>query len=224
MTTDLNIRRSGDFTPAVTEFRGKLSGMSGTQEDNPFRPGEKRSIAHFTFTEMEVLEAREPLNITEWTIDINMNDSVANTPWGVFGDSVIEILGQESLDPLKGKVQRWKWAPAKLTKRDQETGEFKVQPSRCWQVMEVEGYETTNDGESSEGSNSTSLIGQLAEVADGKTEEEFLTYIFSDEGEKFKKHPEWLTLQQKIIDREIVSDMEGLNLVTKDSDGVMAKV
>ena len=164
----------------VRWFKGKLKKVSVESATFGTRTTERLV---WDFVDCEILESREPYPYPTVQFKIT-NSNRPNTSYEALKKSLERVLsGVISVDSLEGKMQEWKQAPAQLrlpvnnpdgtpVMGPDGRALWEIQTGSSWQLVSCEGYES-----SAEQSNS---LRDLANLAHGKTEQEFYTAIMGD--------------------------------------------
>lgn len=200
-----SIDRPSDNTIPLLEFSGVLKDYVAEDRKDD-RSGRTWTTITFNFTDLEVIETTEPYPFPIAKIQIPYGTR-SKTRWAVFAESARGILPQVDIDLLVGKRQKWVWGSCEL--RQQVDGEWKNVEADSWQVVEVEGYGNSGEDDSN-------LIDALVELADGKTEAEFNSAVFSDE--KLKKMGGYSSAVDMIINRKFFDAMKEIGKLEKSGD------
>lgn len=192
----------------VTEFKGVLKDVNLTDGEN----NRKRIV--WDFTEAEIIQTREPYAFPTVQVSINYTNR-DNTGYAAWKKSLEKVVnGPVSTDDLKGKRFHLKRIafPVRGPVREAD-GSIKLNadgrqvwenmPMEVWQVVGIEGYANAQD----EGNQ----FEELAELADGKTEEEFYGAIMKDS--KLKANS---TLINAVIARNLIPTMVTMGVVKVD--------
>ena len=196
------LEKSGYRHPLI-HFKGVL------QKYTPQPPNEQSRISvHFDFTDVEVIESREPYDfpVAQIRVLFSKRDSSA---WGVFGASIERIDKELDVPFLTGKMQEWKYTEGhslgfkdKVTQEDVEIG--------AWEVMSI-GEQTTIAGiTASSGAPSQDAV--VLELLAEKTMAEFNILIFADPRVSMET-------KQKAIDKKLVQGLIANGTVSVDKDG-----
>jgi len=211
---------TGGDSPLI-RFRGTLDSFVSEDRTDEQSGRQYRHIV-FNFTDIsgeDVLEATEPFPFPVAQIRIPYSEPTKSrgaTKWEAFAASIRSLavpLGVgpgEVLQALVGKRQEW--ARSESTVRVMEEGQWVDAQRSCWKVIEVIGVS---------GGNSTGMdiLAHVADLLDGKNEQEFYQVLYPDE--KARQHPEIIT---QATQRELLPALKAAGLVDVGADGVWHKV
>lgn len=194
----------GFQTTPLTDFRGRLVDFD---IDTRF----SRTTVQLKFTDVEVIESREPYNFPVAQIDIRYSDR-KRSKWGIYQKSIKDLLAgapitkfQPLFDQhLVDKMQRMTLTPGHdLGFKDRETGEDVIVDA--WTLTELEGAGVTEQ----------TPLDIALDLANGKTVPEFNTAALKNPGIK------GTAIQTDILNNTFIQRMLDEGLLTEDKDGIL---
>lgn len=213
MAIDLNFAPPAENRSPLVKFRGKLAAL--TQETfTPEGGGNARVRVKFQFTDLEVIESTEPYLLPIAEISIGYSNR-SETAWAALAASCRKLLPTPDPNLLEGKTQVWHYTTARL--RVNRDGEWvTADDAKAWQVEEIEGYGSADEG-------GKDLMTEIVSLLDGKDESAFNNAFFTSA--ELKRLPGYQdALNDLLNDRGLYKALESGGLVAKDADGIYHKV
>ena len=217
-----SMEKSSDGGSPLIKFRGILKEyelIETTYQDS----GRKSERVKFDFTDVQVIESREPYSFPIATIQIGYNNQ-SDSRWDVWKESAAKFLPTRDIDLLQGKEQEWYYGPAKVRGPlknedgedviDERTGKAKwgLMDADAWQVTWVEGAEVA-DG--------ASITDRVLELLDGKTESAFNAALMTDQ--EARRFPQYMDTVSAMTDRKLIPGLVTAGLVKQNTDGTYSK-
>ena len=214
----------------LLHFKGELKEWHKDSREFTNDDGSKRTgiTIRFEFINIEVLDATEPYPYPIATIRVPYappQTSGGGTRWEALAKSLRIMLpdvpGDQRIDTLVGKSQEWRQlkSPLRVPLKEEDGVTPKVNErgrpvwgdgeGLAWQLVQLDGAGAPED-----------LTGFIAQVADGKTEQQFYAALLSDPGisPKIINRPDIVT---SITDRKLLDSLLMANLVTRDPEGIL---
>lgn len=196
----------------VTEFKGDLKDINLTSEE-----GSNRQRLVLDFTDCEIIETREPYAFPIVQLNINYRNR-DKTAYGALKKSWERIIqGAIITDDLKNRRFHMKRMPAVISTPPRDEAGNLIQGARwvdqtmeVWQCLEISGYSTPEQN--------NNQMKDLAQLANGKTEQEFYMAIMGDS--KLKANSE---LINSVVNRKLIPTMVELGLISITGDKIEAK-
>lgn len=201
------------FTGNLKEYKINQRTYEGRQNPN--------YIVVFDFTDLTVIESREPYFFPTAQIQIPFSDR-ADTRWAAFTKSVRSIIPADQwanlsqpLDILVGKRVEFflKAANLRLPVRDEsgETieGKWAVQLSEAWQLESLEGF-TSAEGQ-------VDIWDLVLEFANGKKETEIKAWVYNEP--KLKSLPKFNDVVEATAEGNLLSSLVTAGKLTRDNEG-----
>ena len=189
------------FWGDVVDINDSVEHNDNTNKDNTF--------IIFDIADVEVLEANEPYNAPTTQLRF-MELNFPKTDWDVMRQSIIAagFPTGTSLNELIGKRCLFEFAPAKLNRRDRDTGKYRDVDAHSWQIKEIKGVENT----------AAELMEKILAHADGKTEPEFKAAFLSDMS--LPTLTNFGVVANQVMGGTFLDAMVATNQLTKDANGV----
>ena len=202
----------------LIKFRGVLKEYKA--ETRKF--GERdATIISFNFTDVEVLEAREPYPFPIATITVGYSER-ADTRWSALTKSFRVVLPSPDIDLLVGKQQEWYFTGGNSTRRlvsetDAEgntTEVWKSLPTDCWQLTWIEGVGGANGA--------GNLMDMIVDNADGKMNDAFYQWFYSDP--TLRNLAGYQDAVTAAANRQLLETLQTGGKLTRSAEGVWQKV
>lgn len=205
--------------------------------------GRKYTVIEFNFTDVEVIESREPyyFPITSFGIGYSAPSDRGRpgqgNRWEVLSASLRKLLGPENaeLKVLKGKMQEWEQRPGTIRQalKDEDGNQVMMenpdgspvignngQPREEWGDVVLPCWQLVAlEGVGSAEEVDTEFMGHLCGLADGKDDRAFYEAAFGDS--KVTGKPD---VVQSITDRLLVQTLLDAGRLERSTDGMLHKV
>lgn len=193
----------------LQHFKGDLVAME--PEDREADEGSRTfRVIKFSFTNLEVIKAREPYPFDVTQIDIGYADpsrSRGGTRWAAFSASCRQVLGEgANISGLLSKRQEWAQLPAMLRTRADD-GSWGDQEQECWKVVAVEG--------ATPGTPELGPMEVVYSILEGKTDKEFADAAMQDANIRRDGN-----IVGKIVGRTLLPELEAGGKASKDDSGI----
>ena len=207
-----------DAQSPLIKFRGVLKEYKA--EARKF--GERdATIITFNFTDVEVLEAREPYPFPIATVTVGYSER-ADTRWSALTKSFRAVLPTPDIDLLVNKKQEWHFAGGNNTRRPVDETDsdgntvqvWKSLPTNCWQLTWIEGAGSANGA--------GNLMDVIVDNADGKTNEAFFQWFYSDP--TVRNLPGYQDAVTAAANRTLLETLQAGGKLNRSAEGVWQKV
>ena len=219
-----------EFAPhPLIRFKGNLKNYVTETKESQDPGGKARLSVTFNFTDVVVIESREPYVFPIATITISYSEG-RDTRWAAWTNSFKAVVPADSWassDPIQealvGRNQEWYFKSASLRApvRDEnneivmENGKQKwaKQPADAWQIEGVEGLtQATGPG----------LMDALVDFAHGKTDKEIFQEALTNQS--WKNLAGYNDMVEGVTGRTLLPVLVSSGKLTANPDGTYSKV
>lgn len=170
VSNDVTTEAAKNNRHPLDDFWGTVEDINDSTRPQTRNPGKSNTFIKFDLSQLEIIKANEPFNFPVTSIEV-MEINIPGSEWEVLKESLRKCGFTGGLNNFIGKRAHFKYTDAILNKpRTDGVQGYAMQPSYCWQVVEVEGVENT----------SSKLMDAIVELANGANAAEFKTKFMSE--------------------------------------------
>lgn len=219
-----------DSQSPLIRFKGVLKEYKAVE----FVPdgGKPRTSIQFDFTDVTVIEAREPYPFPIATLKIPYSErgDTRYAAWSKSFRDIVPVGSRSGGDPIAegivGKAQEWFFKPAQLRaplKNEDGTDKigndgrqaWGVTTADAWQIVAVDGYSSLNG-------TGPSLVEQIVDFADGKKDQDIYQKVYTEQS--WKAYPDFNKVVESVSDRTLLSTLVSAGKLVANADGTYSKV
>ena len=173
---------TGEARSPLLDFEGKCVDIQGTMESRKGFDNTIRNVLKlkYMFDKVKVHDSRTPYSWETAELVFYNNDTSQvpqpTNPYGIWVQSMTDIMGVIKLPAIKGHTLRVTWLPATRVRMNQETKEFDEYEGEAFKVVSIDGKNNPTLAGISPGSTislppTQDINDLLADLADGKVRE-----------------------------------------------------